>query len=398
MYCSCSPTKNGFRSEAYKDLSESISSLNILIKELQKKRDETPAKRTAEIVKETQSVWNRCATRYSMEECVNADVKIRVQRKCYPNCLSMCEYDRGSFWNINSSHQYGPPCDSNSAWMANIPDLAVQNGEVEPSLTNPNPARAKKLDGNAVNARGTLAPKPGRTRADIGVSSIPLDEVETELFNDKPSPRPSRRPRPVSNAPAASPRPAGARPAAIAQPAGEAEASPSPVDGAAVPVAPTPTVALEPEIGGSPSPTPAENVNEGCVAVEHLQGAVLQYKRSFSRSVLCAHDFCATPNHAIIVDNVWTSMQRLCASEWRCVESVRTVNNLNVFANRRVTLDTKKKHGVDIIITPYDARFPRWCSWVAQFAYESLHLVLASWVLGALTAVAFLVAAAVKEY
>ncbi len=99
---------------------------------------------------------------------------------------------------------------------------------------------------------------------------------------------------------------------------------------------------------------------EGCVAVEHLRGYVLQHSRNLRRHVLCAREFCATPNHALIVDGRWTSMKRLCRVEWRCVGSVKYVNNLDVFANRRV------RYNQHIIITPYDLRFPRWGVWLVQ--------------------------------
>ncbi len=107
----------------------------------------------------------------------------------------------------------------------------------------------------------------------------------------------------------------------------------------------------------SPSPEP---MNEGCVAIEHLQGYALQHAHHFKRRVLCADGFCATPNHAIIVDGVTTSMKQLCSGDWTCVETEKLVNNLNLFANRRAQISDR------IVVTPYDVRFPRWCVWVVQ--------------------------------
>ncbi len=107
----------------------------------------------------------------------------------------------------------------------------------------------------------------------------------------------------------------------------------------------------------SPSPQP---MNEGCVAVEHLEGYALQHAQHFKRRVLCTDGFCATPNHAIIVDGAMTSMKQLCSGGWSCVETEKLVNNLNVFVNRRAQVNDR------IIVTPYDIRFPRWCVWIVQ--------------------------------
>ncbi len=126
----------------------------------------------------------------------------------------------------------------------------------------------------------------------------------------------------------------------------------------------------------SPEPSPStpstietRPVNEGCVAVEHLEGYVMQHRRHLEREVFCAHGFCATPNHAIIVDSEWTSMKRLCAEKWACVKSVKLVNNLKLTANSRAVFNDF------ITITPYDLRFPRWGVWLVQHAedlYESV--------------------------
>lgn len=116
----------------------------------------------------------------------------------------------------------------------------------------------------------------------------------------------------------------------------------------------------------SETPVPIEArlpPNEGCVAVEHLEGYHTQHKEDLMRRVLCGNGFCATPNHALIVDGVWTSMKSLCSSAggWKCIESVKRVNNLDIFRNRRARVGS-------VTVTPFDIRFPRFAIWMAQFA------------------------------
>lgn len=101
-------------------------------------------------------------------------------------------------------------------------------------------------------------------------------------------------------------------------------------------------------------------MNEGCVAVEHLEGYALQHAQHLKRRVLCSGGFCATSNHAIVVDGVMTSMKHLCAGEWKCVETKKLVNNLNLFVNTHAKISDR------ITVTPYDIRFPRWCVVAAQ--------------------------------
>ncbi len=116
-------------------------------------------------------------------------------------------------------------------------------------------------------------------------------------------------------------------------------------------------MSAEPDIGGW---------GEGCVAVEHLQGAgPLEHMLHWRRSVLCSHGFCATPNHAIIVAGEWTSMKRLCATAWSCTRAVKWVNNLSVFGsrNRRLTVPSISPQ---IVVTPYDVRIPIPVTWALQ--------------------------------
>lgn len=109
-------------------------------------------------------------------------------------------------------------------------------------------------------------------------------------------------------------------------------------------------------------PKEAQSGWEGCIAVEHLKGYKLQHSRNLARQVLCSDfGFCATPNHALIVKGQWTSMKRLCVEHWKCVRTVKFVNNLDVFMNRRVEL-----RDFGITLTPYDIRFPRFGVWLVQ--------------------------------
>lgn len=113
----------------------------------------------------------------------------------------------------------------------------------------------------------------------------------------------------------------------------------------------------------SPSASPGDlKVSEGCVAVEHLRGAVLQHRAHLRRRVLCGRGFCATPNHAIEVDGVQTSMRELCAPDgaWTCVPSVRMVNNIKV----KVHAWWEVRPG--LVVTPHDARFPRVATLISQ--------------------------------
>lgn len=125
--------------------------------------------------------------------------------------------------------------------------------------------------------------------------------------------------------------------------------------------------------------------NEGCVAVEHLEGYELQHPRDLRREVLCARGFCATPNHAIIVGGEYTSMRRLCGGVWtgECTKSVKLVNNLKIAANRRAVVG-------DIVVTPYDIRFPIWLIWVVQILEDVWNVLALSVCTGTLASVAVL--------
>lgn len=112
--------------------------------------------------------------------------------------------------------------------------------------------------------------------------------------------------------------------------------------------------------------------NEGCVAVEHLKGYALQHQYDLIRPVLCFEEFCATPNHALIIRGVYTSMNIICGKdgEWsgRCVSKERRVNNLRVIYHRSAI------YNAHITITPYDIRFPIAAVWTVQIFQEVLRM------------------------
>ncbi len=117
---------------------------------------------------------------------------------------------------------------------------------------------------------------------------------------------------------------------------------------------------------------------EGCVAVEHLAAQpLLQHPLHLRRPVLCHRGFCATPNHAIIVDGAWTSMRRMCAGPWACTADVRLVNNLSVFVRTRLHV------GNGVVVTPYDVRIPIPLTWLLQAVELATVLVSPLALLGA---------------
>lgn len=116
-----------------------------------------------------------------------------------------------------------------------------------------------------------------------------------------------------------------------------------------------------------------QSVNEGCVAVEHLNGLQLQYRYPTKRNVLCLEGFCATPNHGIFYRGIYTSMKKLCRMpEMSCANDVRFVNNLRVFVHKRVRVNEL------IEITPYDERFPFIIAYVIQGIQEIIWLFFLS--------------------
>lgn len=123
---------------------------------------------------------------------------------------------------------------------------------------------------------------------------------------------------------------------------------------------------------GDSTSSKGKPLNEGCVAVEHLQGYIMQYFWNLRRTVLCYNDFCATPNHGIIFDGEYTSIQRLCSSgRWSpCIPKVKYVNNLRLLSNREVRFSDR------LVITAYNFNFPKMLIWILQLAQDILVLAI----------------------
>lgn len=119
---------------------------------------------------------------------------------------------------------------------------------------------------------------------------------------------------------------------------------------------------------------------EGCVDVSHLRGYFLHYKRHVRSPVLCVDfhsdvlkdqgDFCATPNHGIIVKGKYTCMREMCTDKgaWNCSMDLRWVNNLKSHINNRAV-------GTNgIVITAFDVRLPKVLIWVLHILQDLVTL------------------------
>ncbi len=191
--------------------------------------------------------------------------------------------------------------------------------------------------------------------------AAPRKALSTFVASPGPSPAPSPLPQ------------SSAEPQANAAPQTNAEivAQEFPVESPGVQETPVPgNTSSVTTPAPSASASVPRNINEGCVAIEHLAGHAVQHRMHLRRVVLCSRGFCATPNHAIIVDGVWTSMKSLCGGGWQCTEDVRLVNNLKISEATRLAFDSR------IVITPYDVRFPVILSWTVQIAEDVVEIVL----------------------
>lgn len=238
----------------------------------------------------------------------------------------------------------------------------------------------------------TLVPR-GKGKSSEFASAKPCDKSLPEFFA-KPSalaafvPSPAPAPPAPQVTPAPTAIPPGSSPilglviSESAEPSPEElEATPAPP--VTVPTFSSPSEAPEPTpvppVTLTPFPSPSSSptlLNEGCVAVEHLRGATVQHASPLLRQTLCSRGFCATPNHGLIVDGIWTSMKQLCAGSWACTEETRLVNNL------KISSATRLRFGDSIVITPYDARFPIAFPWIIQIAEDILALVSAGLMVG----------------
>lgn len=114
-------------------------------------------------------------------------------------------------------------------------------------------------------------------------------------------------------------------------------------------------------------------LNEGCVDVAHLKGYYTLHRNDMKRRVLCVPElkFCPTPNHALLVDDKWTSLKKLCTKEgWECTEEERMVNNLNVFFRTRLRFNDR------IVITLYDAYWPIFATVIGKIIEITWNIVL----------------------
>lgn len=259
-------------------------------------------------------LFGRCAARFGFEACVNRDAEMRKDTR-----VTVCIFDRASGRNLARSagvdgFWFVKPCDESVRFRS--PDRLLA----------------------------------GATPASPDASIAPADAAPT-----------ARPGRPTQSSPAKH----GWRPTQ-SQPAAEATATvlvSAASSGEAVserpPPIPLPSRVHIPRASESPSAGDA-GVSEGCIAVEHLHGLALQHKKHLVREVLCWDGFCATRNHAIIVDGRWTSLGEICRREM-CSKDMKLVNNMDVFVNWKAPV------GARIVVTPYDARFPRFFVWVAQF-------------------------------
>lgn len=351
--CLCSPSTRGYSAGSMAALRDSRAKIHVLLgrKEADMKHDTTITISSigrrvhAELIQK----WDACVRLYNMEACVNADAAMRLSASCRPNCDSFCSWDRKT----NKNLHYGRPANTCSG---------------PPPATKP-----------AAPARPAPPPPPRRTAA--------------------PVPKPAAADPAAARAPAAAPKSGAASDtsaaAAASDPQPDAgssdvrcpEGSSSSECTNATPPRKTPSPVGTSSLEGTPEPEPR---NEGCVAVEHLEGYVLQHAAPLRRSVLCAHGFCATPNHAIIVGGKLTSMRVLCGSEWKCVRSVKMVNNLKLAANRRAKVSEL------VMVTPYDLRFPKAAVWVVQIAEDVMYIVVAGVVAAAAAFVAMSVQAKVS--
>lgn len=368
VLCECSPTDRGYRKDVRDELATKMNELSVKVSELES--DEKPrGEITDYIVEYTTEVWEDCAREYTAEECANADASLRTA--CgNSRCASYCEYDSGTWSNWNAKGETAPACDTDSKWAAKSP--LITSGKFKPdevSRSSSNPRPGPKGIPPRVKARDTETPGAPISSISKGTDAGVLPPRKPKRGNDASKSQPE----------------SGVSSGIDVGNGTETET------GAGVLTATT-----EPELQpGIPElGRERRQVNEGCVAVEHLEGYVLQHRRHMLRPVLCSEGFCATPNHALIVDGKWTSMSVLCGvgGVLQCVQTKKLVNNLKVLANRRAVINDR------ITVTPYDARFPRFAVWIVQCLEDSVQLVMYATLLSVLVAFFVLLGAAVKDF
>lgn len=340
--CSCSPSVRGYRNSAIQELKASRELVQKQEQEMKQQSKNDPSITDVIILQQKQRKmlerWGHCTNNFSPEECANADAALRLG-DCFPNCDSFCRYNPDTWSNtvngkVRSSCDKGPGASEEQT-------LIEGRAENKPAAKPRTPVRP--------------TPPPART-----APPPPKRPAQPEQSANPPQ-QPGQQPQ----QPDQQPQQSGEQPQQAADQPGQRETRPT-VSPRVTPNASAPVTSPEPLLGEGP------NRNEGCVAVEHLEGYVLQHRSHLRRPVLCAHGFCATPNHAIIVAGRMTSMKVLCNKEWSCVRSVKMVNNLKLAANRRAKVNDL------ITVTPYDLRFPKVGVWALQMAEDALHITVAS--------------------
>lgn len=323
LYCACSAGSRGYSQAVF----EFIAKTKVAIRAVYQtaRRNGESAEKTASLVSDTSKLLlGTCFRNYGVEACVNADTATRAPVVGAPAAFPICFYDTRTGKNMAKF----------TVKATGLPILA--------SLK-----RCSRIPGFVSQPGALSCPDCG---APSGAPSTPTP-TQTAPSTNPPTTQPSASASPTT-APSQDSRGGGTN-GPTSQPTA------------------TSTLPGQPPPGGIQSATPRIRIgSEGCVAVEHLKGMVVQHKSALRRRVLCAKGFCATPNHGIIVKGKLTSMKQLCSSgRWTCQAEVKLVNNLKISANTRCAFND------EIVITPYDVRFPVVLIWAVQMMEDVIELV-----------------------
>ena len=291
-----------------------------------------------------------------LERRCNAEQSLRTS----PNVTTLCVYDLQTGVNLSEDDQsvyrevakcplpVSPAATPKSAAAADAAPASPSPSPSTTSVPSPTPSPSTSTQ-SAVKATKTPSPKPKT------VNKSPADETKKETTTTATATATATTTTATTAPATTTSSTSTATPTETADPAAtQAQALPD-------------TIAA---VAETQTPTPSNPPNEGCIAVEHLRGAALQYRRHLTRNVLCTRGVCATPHHALIVDGVWTSLRALCALPGAaCTARTALVNNLRIASNTR--------HAVapGVVATPYDVRFPCAASFVAQAALELCYLL-----------------------
>lgn len=288
-------------------------------------------------------VINNCTAKHGFDTCMNAEASLRINE----NTTTLCVYDKITKSNL---------AEDDTGLLRQVVKCTPDKVSNSSSLTiNENVSSGNKANSPSVQS----SPKSASVSQTAKPSTAPVTIPPTKSTVNKPStePNPTKTPAPATDTSSATTSTTSTNPAETppvsATPEGNTSADANTETANAV---------------DEPATSPSARVNEGCVAIEHLQGYALQHSSHLWRPVYCTRGICATKHHALIVDGVYTSMKQLCARE-DCVQTSKYVNNLNVFKNRHVQI------APGVIATPYDVRFPQFAIWLVQGVQYSLTLV-----------------------